>query len=181
MTSPPPEFPPAGPDRPDFPEQYPNVGQAPTDAWGQPVFPVPAPLRKSRKHLYFGLGGLAIGMAAGLLLGVVGGAVGGAVAGSSAIPNAVEKCAAVDTTGVEVMDKGRSLNLRTAGEESEGTDFVTVGCVLTELDAPDSLTTRLGSTRALDGTQSGEWAGFTASWTYHPDNGLNVILETAHK
>ena len=79
------------------------------------------------------------------------------------------------------MDKGKSLNLRTTGEESEGADFLTVGCVLTELNAPDSLTTRLGSTRALDGTQTGEWAGFTASWTYHPDNGLNIIVETANK
>ncbi|MDJ0312720.1 hypothetical protein [Arthrobacter sp. H35-D1] len=138
-------------------------------------------MRKSRKHLYFGFGGLAIGMAAGLLLGVVGGAVGGAVAGPSAIPTAVEKCAAVDATGVDVMDAGKSLNLSTAGTENDGANMLTVVCVLTALEAPDSLSTKLDSTRALDGTQRSEWAGFTASWTYHPDNGLNIILETANQ
>ena len=181
MTSPPPEFPQVDLGGQGFPEQQPEVQQASPHVWGQPVSPTQAPLRKSRKPLFFGLGGLAIGIAAGLMLGAAGGAVGSALAESSAIPNAVEKCAAVDTTGVDVMDKGKSLNLRTTGEESEGADFLTVGCVLTELNAPDSLTTRLGSTRALDGTQTGEWAGFTASWTYHPDNGLNIIVETANK
>ncbi|MDO5753313.1 hypothetical protein [Arthrobacter sp.] len=131
--------------------------------------------------MYFGLGGLAVGIAAGLLLGAVGGAAGGALAGASAIQDAVETCAAVDTTGVDVMDKGKSLNLRTAGKKSEGAKMLTVVCVLKEVDAPESLLTRFGSTRALDGTQTGEWAGFTASWTYHPDNGLNIILETANK
>jgi hypothetical protein len=140
----------------------------------------PAP-GKSRKNFYFGLGGLALGLVVGLLLGAIGGAVGNAVASSSAIPDAVESCSAADTTGVDVMDEGKSLNLQTSGEESAGTDVVTVVCVLNELDAPDSIFTKLESTRALDGTQSTEWSGYTASWTYHPDNGLNIIVETAAK
>ena len=33
-----------------------------------------------------------------------------------------------------------------------------------------------GSTRALDGRQSATWAQFEASWTYHPDDGLDVLV-----
>ena len=146
-----------------------------------PVPPaVPAP-QKSRKHVYFGLGGLSIGLVLGLLFGAIAGAVGDAMTTSRAIPNAVEKCSAVDAMGVDVMDGGKSLNLQTSGEESTGTDVVTVVCVLNEMEAPESIFTKLESTRALDGTQATEWAGYTASWTYHPDNGLNIIVETAAK
>lgn len=146
-----------------------------------PTVPAAPAVRKSRKPLMFGLGGLGVGLVVGLLLAGLGSAVSGTVAQSSAIPKAVDACSAADIEGVDVMDKGKSLKLQTAGEESSGTDVVTVVCVLNELDAPESLFTKLDSTRALDGTQSVDWSGFTASWTYHPDNGLNVIVETAGK
>jgi hypothetical protein len=31
-------------------------------------------------------------------------------------------------------------------------------------------------TRALDGRQTASWSFIEASWTYHPDNGLDVII-----
>ena len=44
----------------------------------------------------------------------------------------------------------------------------------------DGLVKTFGATRALDGRQQASWDGFEASWTYHPDNGLTLILrETA--
>lgn len=49
-------------------------------------------------------------------------------------------------------------------------------CVLERIGAPPSVTARMDSTRALDGMQDAEWGGFTASWTYHPDEGLNLII-----
>ncbi|MDQ1680998.1 MAG: hypothetical protein QOI42_1857 [Frankiaceae bacterium] len=36
---------------------------------------------------------------------------------------------------------------------------------------------RMGKTRALDGTQSADGRHVHATWTYHPDHGLNVVLE----
>ncbi|WP_269142641.1 hypothetical protein [Georgenia yuyongxinii] len=33
------------------------------------------------------------------------------------------------------------------------------------------------STRALDGRQTAEWDGVVATWSFHPDDGLDVILE----
>lgn len=172
-----PETLPNGPAATAFPGQYSNSGQAPAPHWVQqgPL----APMRKSRKPLFFGLGGLGIGVAIGLLLGALGSAVGGAISQFNAIPDAVETCSAADTVGVDVMDEGKSLNLQTTGEESTGTSLATVVCVLTDLDAPESIFNKLEATRALDGTQSSEWPGFAASWTYHPDNGLNIIVETA--
>jgi len=34
-------------------------------------------------------------------------------------------------------------------------------------------------TRALDGTQSDTWDGLQASWSYHPDSGINLLIEKA--
>ena len=49
-------------------------------------------------------------------------------------------------------------------------------CVLGKVGAPDSVTGEMLQTRALDGMQKGSWDGFSASWTYHPDHGLEIIL-----
>ncbi len=45
------------------------------------------------------------------------------------------------------------------------------------LDLPDSLIEKMSSTRALDGIQSSEYDGLEVSWSYHPDDGLEVIYE----
>ncbi len=45
------------------------------------------------------------------------------------------------------------------------------------LGLPDSLTDKMSNTRALDGMQSQNCGDFTVTWTYHPDNGLEVIYE----
>jgi hypothetical protein len=36
---------------------------------------------------------------------------------------------------------------------------------------------RMGNTRALDGTQTADGDHVHATWTYHPDDGLDVVLE----
>lgn len=36
---------------------------------------------------------------------------------------------------------------------------------------------KMGATRSLDGRQADDWNGIGASWSYHPDDGLHVILE----
>lgn len=42
---------------------------------------------------------------------------------------------------------------------------------------PDALYERMMHTRALDGTQEATYGNIRVTWTYHPDNGLNVIYE----
>ena len=35
----------------------------------------------------------------------------------------------------------------------------------------------MGQTRALDGTQRAEGKNVNVSWTYHPDDGLQIVFE----
>jgi len=44
-----------------------------------------------------------------------------------------------------------------------------------ELGFSEALYTRMGKTRALDGTLTDENDKVKVSWTYHPDNGFNVV------
>jgi hypothetical protein len=75
-------------------------------------------------------------------------------------------------------DEDHTLLIDMMGEEySSGTATIDdVGCVLAALAAPTSVTARMDSTRALDGMQTATWDGYSASWTYHPDDGLDLII-----
>ena len=44
------------------------------------------------------------------------------------------------------------------------------------LDLPDSLIKEMSATRALDGRQSETYDDVTVSWSYHPDQGLEVLF-----
>lgn len=91
--------------------------------------------------------------------------------------------AAVDTCNApkgyaRIGDNGRSLKLDSEGDEQiGGLSIDDTECVLNELGVPDSVVDKMGSTRALDGMQTATWDDITATWTYHPDDGLDVILE----
>jgi hypothetical protein len=52
-----------------------------------------------------------------------------------------------------------------------------VACVMTALHAPDSVIAKIDRTRALDGVVEDSWSTYKASWTYHPDRGLDLIIE----
>lgn len=47
----------------------------------------------------------------------------------------------------------------------------------TKLGFSDSLYSKMGKTRALDGTQTDSNDRVKVSWTFHPDNGLEVLYE----
>ena len=46
------------------------------------------------------------------------------------------------------------------------------------LGFPSSMMSRIGNTRALDGTQTAEGDNASAYWTYHPDDGLSIVIES---
>lgn len=52
-----------------------------------------------------------------------------------------------------------------------------LSALLDELGLPASTLARIEGTRAVDGTQVVETESITGRWTYHPDDGLNLILE----
>lgn len=82
--------------------------------------------------------------------------------------------------GVSAASDGRSITMRTAGAKTAGGENVKdVACVLAGLKAPQHIYSLIDATRALDGMQSETWGDYVARWTYHPDNGLTIVI--AHK
>jgi hypothetical protein len=80
--------------------------------------------------------------------------------------------------GVEILDDGEAIEF-TGVAQTFASDLQTsdLYCFLEKLEAPDSLESKIGQTRALDGRQAEDWDGFTIEWSYHPDDGANVIVE----
>lgn len=77
-----------------------------------------------------------------------------------------------------LADDDHTLIIDTGGVDYEsGADtFDGLVCTLGELDTPVSVTAQMDNTRALDGMQTAEWGDFAASWTYHPDSGMDLII-----
>lgn len=88
----------------------------------------------------------------------------------------MSKCGLTNDTWVSLGGCGDSLTIETAGDESAGTDYDAVGCVLGRINTPDSVISQMNSTRALDGMQSASWDSITATWNYHPNSGIRLIL-----
>ncbi|GAA1768762.1 hypothetical protein GCM10009747_32200 [Agromyces humatus] len=139
----------------------------------------PPPIGSTR-HLAYGAAGIGIGLIVDTLIGAVAGpviATATAALTPSPINGAVQTCDVEDNAWIVVGDDGDSVAMQTEGAESSGADLTDVVCVLTELDVPDSVVTRMDSTRALDGRQTADWDQLAASWGYHPDNGLDLVIE----
>lgn len=49
-------------------------------------------------------------------------------------------------------------------------------CVMEEIEAPAHVRDDVARTRALDGTRDITWGDYGASWTFHPDSGLNIQI-----
>ncbi|NKG22000.1 hypothetical protein [Paeniglutamicibacter terrestris] len=143
---------------------------------------IPNGAAKHKNPWLVGIAGLAIGIAAGLGIGLSinsSSTVESSTDSTSvAITNAVQNCEFTDSAGVMVMDEGKSVELQTRGKETAGAPYSEIVCVLDGLDMPESVKARMSTTRSLDGRQETTWSGYSASWSYHPDNGLNIIVES---
>ena len=126
------------------------------------------------------LGGMVVGASAVALALSLGEAAGigdpaGAGAEAAAFEAAYEDCGPRD--GLDLVDDGTTLALDIQGEEDlGGASYATVDCVLGALETPSRVTELMNSTRALDGRQTDSWDGNTATWSYHPDTGLDLLL-----
>lgn len=78
----------------------------------------------------------------------------------------------------DLADRDTTLYLDLGGSDAgSGTlDVADLVCVLGALDTPMYVLRRVEGTRAIDGRQSESWGSFEASWTYHPDNGLDMLI-----
>lgn len=97
----------------------------------------------------------------------------------SPLEAAREACGAGRDDWAILGDDGKSLTLRSVGKERSGLKIEQLQCYWTELDVPDAVVAEVTATRALDGRQSGEWNDMKASWIYHPDDGLQMIITTS--
>ena len=97
---------------------------------------------------------------------------------ASGIQDAYDACGA-ESAGALIADEASTLIIDTQGDDdTDGVDYETVGCLLAELDTPERVTQTMNSTRALDGRVTDSWDSFTASWSYHPDTGLDLVIST---
>lgn len=84
---------------------------------------------------------------------------------------------------LEVEDDGRTLVVETEGEEigSVGIPYEALSCVYEALEMPASVVAKIGNTRAMDGMQDATWDNFSAFWTFHPDDGLSLVVEAGEE
>ncbi|MGG5171404.1 hypothetical protein ACQR35_04360 [Pseudarthrobacter sp. J1738] len=176
---------PAGPQgQPQYPATYPaqapfaqpNQNQLPS--W---LGPQPEP-KKSKKLLWIGL---ASGFAGGVLFSVLVAGIAGVIATSTVstvLPDAVKSCNLTDQSGVSLGDKNTSLSVDTKGQDdSDGASIADYACIVKALHTPDAVIEQMDSTSSLQGRQTAEWDGLEASWTYHPDSGVKLIVTLAKK
>lgn len=133
------------------------------------------PRRKKRSHR--GLVMFLLGFLVAIVL-VLGAAVALyylRFAGAQTFSSALDTCHASGSYVRLAADKS-SLTLQAENESGRGLSAPVFRCVLDELDAPASMRQRMLLTRAIDGTQEEQWGLYRATWTYHPDQGLNVVI-----
>lgn len=97
------------------------------------------------------------------------------------LSQAVRSCN-VSTVFAAVGDDGRSLSIDGQGQSvTSGLSIDQIDCILGFLHFPAAARARMDNTRAIDGMQTAQWkaAGirYIASWNYHPDAGVNIVIE----
>jgi hypothetical protein len=97
-----------------------------------------------------------------------------AAAQDARLSGAYKYCHVMDTANtVELEDGGNSLIVDT---RSRYTSTAGSDCILERLKTPSSITSSIAHTTALMGERTDESAGLSYSWSYHPDNGLNLVI-----
>lgn len=94
--------------------------------------------------------------------------------GQTALRGAYEKCEHIG----RLADGDKTLILDLYGDKT-GTGTVRpedLRCYVAALPIPTFVVTKMEHTRALDGQVEETWDGFKASWTYHPDAGLDLVI-----
>lgn len=85
-----------------------------------------------------------------------------------------------DKDYVYILSDGSGLRVDGSDYWSKATTY-TVSELNKQFGFKEVVLAKMDITRALDGTQSCENDDFKVTWTYHPDNGLNVIYEKIEK
>lgn len=93
------------------------------------------------------------------------------------LQQAYEDCSLESTAGTQLADGGATLVVDTMGEEDlSGASYADFQCVLTSLETPTRITTRMGETSASDGQVTDSAEGLNYFWSYHPDDGILLTV-----
>jgi hypothetical protein len=98
----------------------------------------------------------------------------GCVGQFDAFQKAYDTC--LTPTGITVSDGGKTLIINGQGEDSYGATIYDTACVLSAVGTPTYILSNMETTNSLMGRQSDTFDGIDVSWSYHPDNGLDVVL-----
>ena len=80
-------------------------------------------------------------------------------------------------SGVTVSDEGTTITIDGNGDyQSYGADIYDIACVLSEVNTPTYIISNMDTTNSLMGRQTASFDGIDVSWSYHPDNGLDIVL-----
>jgi hypothetical protein len=79
-------------------------------------------------------------------------------------------------SGVSVSDNGTTISIDTIGEtDYSGASFSDAVCIINALKTPTYIMDNMDTTNSLMGRQTDSFNGIDVSWSYHPDNGLQVV------
>jgi hypothetical protein len=85
-----------------------------------------------------------------------------------------DRCTINDTgSTMSLEDDDSTIVIDTGSEYGDPTGYL---CVIEELDVPSSITAQMDRTTAMMGVQEAEDDGIEFSWSYHPDNGVNMVI-----
>jgi hypothetical protein len=96
--------------------------------------------------------------------------------GTSTLQAAVESCASEYSGYVDVLDNGKTISIDGNGEEKSGAPIQEIACILQAIPVPSYIIQRMEQTRAIDGIQRETFDGFDISWSYHPDDGVDIVI-----
>ncbi|MCF6507371.1 hypothetical protein E9549_08115 [Blastococcus sp. MG754426] len=90
------------------------------------------------------------------------------------LTGAHEECKRVDRgSTLSLEDDGNTIVIDTGSEYGDPSGYL---CVIEQLDVPSSITAQMDRTNAMMGVQQAEHNGYEFSWSYHPDNGVNMVI-----
>lgn len=157
---------------------FPQGGQTPH---GQPYYVGPPQQPESNRNRTLLIVLIAtVGVVALMLIGVVALILSSSSDAVAARPSAeavYSHCAEQfpGATAAALTTDEKSIQF-SSGAYPDSEDFEMLECMMEAAKAPSAVESRMNNTRALDGTQDAEWEGWSAFWTYHPKNGLDITF-----
>lgn len=113
-----------------------------------------------------------------LLVGLL--VVGGLVLFGSLGPTPLEKAAkacSVEENTVQARGNGTSLTVASDADRNGWQATIMSVCVLTELEASESVMGKIEDSSAGAGPQSDSWDDYVVTWTYDQGAGLEIVVE----